>query len=217
LTPLLRRGLFLDEALDVLRFGALDVDFFLPVVDVFRLGRFVADFFRLDVFAVDLLRVGRLVEDFELRLLAADFFVVEPFRVRLFAVDLFEVGFLAVDFFRVGRLLDVVFLLGGVRPAASAALSLTVADTSPALSSAISCILSATVPTRFWAVSLARSFLPASVTDSVKGLRLGMEPPSATWAAPSPFPPSTGSRVPYVHPCPTRALRTPLPYVQRAT
>jgi len=190
LAPALRRGLFLDEALDVLRFGALDVDFFLLVVDVFRLGRFVADFFRLgrfvadffrlDVFAVDLLRVGRLVEDFEPRLLAADFFVVEPFRVRLFAVDLFEVGFLAVDFFRVGRLLDDGFLLGGVRPAASAALSLTVADTSPALSSAISCILSATVPTRFWAVSLARSFLPASVTDSVMRLRLGMEPPSAT-------------------------------------
>lgn len=188
LAPLLRRAPFVDEALDVLRLDARDVDALLVLEEAFRL-LLAAAFLRPELFAVDVLRVDRLLVDaFDLGLLAADvrverfrvgFFAADFFRVRLVLADVLEVGFLPVDFFRVRLLLADGFRLGGLRPAASAALSLTVADTSSALSSAISCILSATVPTRSWAVSVASSFLPASVTDSVRRLRLGMGPPSA--------------------------------------
>jgi hypothetical protein len=64
--------------------------------------------------------------------------------------------------------------VGGLRPPAFAAFSLTVWDTSWALSFAISCIVSAIVPTMSCAASVASTFLPACVTDSVSFLRSGM-------------------------------------------
>lgn len=194
--PVFRRPVFLD-APEVLRLGLAVDRFRLRAFadDFFRLGLFADDFFRLGLFEVDRFRVGFLVADFfRLDVLAAELFRLVRLAVDLlgpdrFAVDRFRVGrllaafvrlatvFRLVDFF-VGRFLAVFFLLEGLRPAASAALSLTVADTSPALSSAISCILSATTPTTFWAVSVARTFLPASVTDWVMLLRSAMPPPS---------------------------------------
>ena len=70
-----------------------------------------------------------------------------------------------------------VLLLGGersrrkgVRPAAFAACSLIVWETSSALPCAISCTLSAIAPTTICPVSLDSAFLPARVTDSVSFL-----------------------------------------------
>jgi hypothetical protein len=64
--------------------------------------------------------------------------------------------------------------VGGLRPPAFATLSLTVWNTSRALSFATSCIASAIVPTMSCAASVASTFLPACVTDSVSFLRSGM-------------------------------------------
>ena len=175
--------------LEVFARGAFRIVFFLVGllrVVLFRLGAFArldVAFFRLEAFArldVVFFRAPVFDLDVVLERFRDGVFELEVFRVEVFRRGLLELEVLRLrdGLFEVDRLrvLDR-FGVGGRRSPASAAFSLTVSETSGAFSTTISSIWSAIVPTTFWAVSVASSFFPASVTDSVRLLLLGMVPP----------------------------------------